>query len=78
MEHFRLRISDQRSSFLRFIFKNSEPIIGMKSDAHKLSIVILQDLVGKKLRIDNGKLRMEDENENEKWKMEDGRWEIED
>ena len=47
MENFRLRIKDQRSSFLRFIFKNSEPIIGMKNDAHKLSIVILQELVGK-------------------------------
>ena len=59
MENFILRISDQRSSFLRFIFKNSEPIIGMKSEAHKLRIVILQELVCKKLRIENGELKME-------------------
>ena len=59
MENFRLRINDQRSSFLRFIFKNSEPIIGMKNDAHKLSIVILQELVGKKWRIENGEWKIE-------------------
>ena len=58
MENFRLRISDQRSSFLRFIFKNSEPIIGMKNDAHKLRIVILQELVGEKLRIENCKWKI--------------------
>ena len=33
--------------------------IGMKNDAHKLSIVILQELVGKKLRIENGELKIE-------------------
>ena len=40
--------------------------IGMKNDTHKLSIVILQELVGKKLRIENGE-----------WKIENGKFQTE-
>ena len=38
----------------------------MKNDAHKLRIVILQELVGKKLRIENGE-----------WKIENGELKME-
>ena len=53
--------------------KNGEPIIGMKNDTHKLSIVILQELVGKKWRIENGEWKIE----NEELKMENGKFHIE-
>ena len=42
----------------------------MKSDAHKLRIVILQELVGKKWRIENGEWKIENGRiENGKWKI---------
>ena len=55
--------------------------IGMKNDAHKLSIVILQELVGKKLRIENGEWKIENGRlriENGKWRIENGEWKISD